>query len=117
MEPITALLCRLLRVPELLIAFVPVGDIPEECAEEKPALEPHGRADCDLEGKLAPGSMEAAELEQPIGDPRLAGRLKTFHAGKVRGTQPRRDDRIHEPSADGLRARPTERRCRLGIPG
>ena len=67
-------------------------------------------------GNSWPFAMQAAQLEPPIDDRRLAGREKSPHPLEVRFAERRRDDRLGEVAADRLLARPAERLFRLCVP-
>ena len=61
-------------------------------------------------------AVEGAQLEHAVDHPALAGGSEAVQPRAVHGAEPLGDDRLGQPAADGLLARPAERVLCLGVP-
>ena len=105
-----------LAMPQLVFVLQPFGDVAHERAEEVAAAGAHRVGHGNLDRKLVPVAVEAAQLEPPVDDRRFAGLVKPAQAFDVRRAETGRDDRIGQLPADDVVARPAEGRRRLRVP-
>ena len=106
----------LLRLPQLVLVLQPLGDVAHEGAEEISAAGADGIGHGNLDRKLVPVAVQAAQLEPPVHDRRVAGLVKPAQALDVGGAEPRRDDGLGQLPPDHVVERPAERRRRLRVP-
>ncbi len=80
-----------LAMPQLVFVTQPLGDIAHERAEEVSASGAHRVGHRNLDRKLVPVAMEAAQLEPPVDDRRLARLVEVAQAFDVRRAEAGRE--------------------------